>query len=106
MEFQPESVMYVSLFVLIIVHGVRLYLLKELIAYSVREYVICVLFPCMKVVVFTLLLAYFVNYHSPNLSMSVIQMLLTLLFTGIIVFFVGLNVQERSAAFQLVRKLL
>lgn len=98
--------MYVSLFVLIIVHGARLYLLKELIAYSVREYVICVLFPCMKVIVFTLFLAYFINYHSSNLIMSVIQILLTLLFTTIIVFFVGLNVQERGAVCQLVRKLL
>lgn len=106
MKFQPESVMYVSLFVLIIVHGARLYLLKELIAYSVREYVICVLFPCMKVIVFTLFLAYFINYHSSNLIMSVIQILLTLLFTTIIVFFVGLNVQERGAVCQLVRKLL
>ena len=101
--FQPESVMYVSLFVLVMVHVVRLYLLKELISYSVREYVTCVLFPCVKVAVFTLLIAYVVNYQSGGAVLSIIQILLTLLLTAIILIFVGLNVEERGSIFQLVR---
>lgn len=103
MGFQPESVMYVSLFVLIIVHAVRLYLLKELIPYSVREYAVCVLFPCIKVVAITVLLAYIVNYQSNEGLTSIIQLLLTLFLALIIVVFVGINVEERNSIFQLVR---
>ena len=101
--FQPESVMYVSLFVLVMVHVVRLYLLKELISYSVREYVTCVLFPCVKVAIFTLLIAYVVNYQLGGAILSIFQILLTLLLTAIILVFVGLNVEERGSIFQLVR---
>lgn len=103
MGFQPESVMYVSLFVLVIVHVVRLYLLKELISYSVREYVANVLFPCVKVVAVTLLIAYGINYQLGEIIMSVIQILLTLLFTAIIIVFVGLNAEERKAIFKMMR---
>ena len=102
MGLPPESVMYVSLFVLIIVHGVRLYLLKKLVIFSVCEYIVNVLFPCVKVVVVTLLFAYVINLQSIDMVMSVVQILLTLLLTAITIVFVGLNVAERSAVLKII----
>lgn len=103
MGFQPESVMYVSLSVLILVHAVRLYLLKELVSYSVHEYIIRVLLPCVKVVAITLLFAPILNYESSNMTMSIIQLLLMFLMTAMIIFFVGINTEERNSIFQLIR---
>ena len=63
----------------------------------------CVLFPCVKVAIFTLLIAYVVNYQLGGAILSIFQILLTLLLTAIILVFVGLNVEERGSIFQLVR---
>lgn len=94
-NFLPESVMYVSLIIAILVHGVRMILLKGLIEFSIKRYIVKVLYPCIGIVIISLIFAFGINYYSGEIVFSVFQMVFTSLFTLALIYLIGLDRNEK-----------
>jgi O-antigen/teichoic acid export membrane protein len=94
--FSPETPMVVSLVICILVHGVRIYLLRQLIPFSGRDYISEVILPALKVSILASicpLLLYF-NMES-NLYRLIYMFFICTVSTGLIIYFVGLKNNER-----------
>lgn len=89
--FPPESAMFVSLIVVFIVHGVRLYLLRELIPFYPFDYIIKVLLPCAKVFVISLLFSFGIDNLNLN---SILNLLLICIMNLFVIYWRGLNKEE------------
>ena len=87
--------MYVSLIIAILVHGVRMILLKGLIEFSIKRYIVKVLYPCIGIVIISLIFAFGINYYSGEIVFSVFQMVFTSLFTLALIYLIGLDRNEK-----------
>jgi O-antigen/teichoic acid export membrane protein len=95
--FPPESPMAVSLIICILVHAVRVYLIKQLVPFSVLNYFSEVIAPAMKVCVLALILPLLLYFNMKSHIYRFICTFMTCaLSTGVIIYFVGLKKEERA----------
>jgi O-antigen/teichoic acid export membrane protein len=95
--FSPESPMTVSLIICILVHAVRVYLIRQLIPFSAWRYFSEVIAPAMKVFVLALILPLllYCNMQS-HIYRFICTFVTCVLSTGVFIYFVGLKKEERA----------
>jgi O-antigen/teichoic acid export membrane protein len=93
----PNSALYTSLSVSVLVQIVRLILIKDVIDFSIKRYCIKVLLPCFRVVVISLPLPLFVKML--NISDWVV-IFISLLAAILSCFFLGMTTNERKTIYE------
>ncbi len=93
----PESVFFVHLLIVIIAQFVRLWLIRPMIALSIKEYFDCVIKKIVFVSIFSVtpLLGIYLSMSSSFLRLVIIC-ICSILFTGVGIYYWGLNKTERS----------
>ena len=99
----PQAALYTSLVIVTIVHGVRLILLKEIITFSIRDYLKRVVTPCSIIVIASLvipLLLYRINIH------SIILILVSFVSASLLSFAIGLTRQEQMSILNKIKRII
>lgn len=95
--FGPESAMIVSLIMSVIVQIVRLFVLRKLLPFSIRNYFVKVIIPTIMVFLLSSILPYLCKHIMPNaLLYSFIVCFISVVSVGIFAWFVGLNKEEKN----------
>lgn len=96
----PESALYVSLFVVILAQIVRLILIRKIVPFSIKSYLKDNIMPCALVVgvsmVASFLLSLVFYRERSSVLFSFIDIVVSFIVLMVIVFFIGLNNQERQ----------
>ena len=93
----PWSVFLVHLCVCSIVFWIRLIIIRPLIHISIKKYIFNVIFPCIKVILFSLPFVLLFKYYSADtIPLSTLTVLLCAVLTVIAIFIWGLSSHERS----------
>lgn len=96
----PQAALYTSLIIVAIVHGIRLILLKELIPFSIKEYLKAVILPCLILSISSFIIPMFLYTINTN---PWILIFVTFIITSILSFFIGLTKQERYSIIQKIK---
>jgi len=100
-----EEIMIVSILIVIVTQVVRLFLVKEIVSFSIKEYAQKVILPCAIVLVFSATLTYAMHTVLPNgFTFSLIVIAASILIATILVLFIGLNEEERNLCYSILRK--
>jgi hypothetical protein len=95
--FPPASPMVVSLVICIFVHGVRIYLLRQLITFSAWKYMYKVIFPALKVSILSLILPLLLHFQmESNLYRLICMFFICICSTLLSIYFLGLKQDERN----------
>ncbi len=95
--YPPESAMYVSLFVLIGVHILRLFLVKELVEFSIFDYLKQCILPCVYVCALSLIVPFVISITNLGSSMHPLFLfLICLICSCVSIWLVGLSRHERD----------
>ena len=97
----PESALYCSLFMAPVVQATRLILVKKLLPFSIRRYLIDVILPCMVVAVASLIPAYILcKYFTLH---PIVEAFILLLISVLAIVFFGCTRSERLAVFSKIK---
>lgn len=100
-----STILVLSIAVVIITQFVRLMLIRELVNFSVREYIIRVCWPTMRVFAIVLGSTAILHLLLPStILFSFIVIFCSVCVTGLIVFLLGLDKQERSLFLSFVKR--
>lgn len=92
-DYAPQTAMYVSIFILIFVHIVRLLLVRKLVAFSIKTYLYSVIKPCVVVII----ISFAIFFPLYRIDMSIFIKILSLIISNIvIIIYFGLNINERQ----------
>ena len=107
MGYSPTSVYVVSILTTLIGYFVRLLILKSLMPFPVKQYIKEVFIVNIIVAVISLLLPIYLHaeLHCGIIS-SVFTMLVAIIWTGTIIYFVGLNKEEKMFLIHAINKVL
>lgn len=95
--FGPESAMIVSLFMSIAVQIVRLFVLRKLLIFSIRNYFAKVIIPTVIVFILSSTLPYLCKHIMPDtLLYSFIICFISVVSVGVFAWVIGLNVEEKN----------
>jgi O-antigen/teichoic acid export membrane protein len=95
--FGPESTMIVSLIMSVIVQIVRLFVLRKLLPFSIRNYFVKVIIPTIMVFLLSPILPYLCKHIMPNaLLYSFIVCFISVISVGVFAWFIGLNKEEKN----------
>lgn len=93
----PETALWIVLITMLLVQIVALLVLKNIIKYSIKEYLSRVIIPILKVIICTIWIPYFIiRLSSPNFTRLIIVFLTSTTLTSVIIYFLGLNNDERK----------
>jgi len=95
--FAPQITMYVSIMITTIAHFSRIYFMSKLLRMNILNYIKQVIFPILWVTIFTLLFPlFFYHYFNSSLWRIVGVVVVTVLSSVFIVYFIGLEKTERE----------
>lgn len=99
MGYAPESVLIIAIFFSLVVQAVRLYLLKGMISLNIKSYLKNVYLNIIIVSILALLVPLILStYLEESIFHFVLSVFITMLWTIIIIFGIGLRKEERSYA--------
>ena len=94
---EPYSVFVVHLMIAFIAFTARLLIVKRLINLSIRKYVSQVIFPCILVLLPSVVIAIIIKHFMPyGILYSLINIIIIVVVTGSISFILGLSKNERN----------
>ena len=103
--FPAHVTLYISICVFLFAHFLRLYILKKVIVFSMREYCIKFIIPVLLVSLSSISLPLLVHYYyAPNLLRVVYVTIVVFLSIGLSIYLVGINKYERSKLHEIVNK--
>ena len=102
----PNLAYYASLCISVLVQVASILCLGRVAAIKPSEYMRKVIYPSIKVIVLTLLLPYLLTYFiPPSFLRTVLNLLLTCLYTILIVYIFGLGQSEKDMVASLIKKI-
>ena len=96
--YPPEAALVCSLIMAPIIHLVRIILVRKIIQFSIHDYLLNVVFPCVTVSVLSIGVLYLFYMWQPNIG-SLLKFFLSFVWTMIVVCFIGLKTKERRMIF-------
>lgn len=100
---EPNSALYTCLCISVLVHVVRLILVKGVVTFSIKKYCLKVLWPCFKVFVISFPLPLFFKLLNVN---SIILIPISVIVAIVCSIFFGMNNNERESLLTRVRNLM
>lgn len=103
--YPPESAMYVSLAVLVVVHFIRLLLVKELVEFSILDYLKKCIMPCIFVGCVSLVIPLMLLLFRINNSLHPLMMFAICLLCGCAsIWMIGLSKNEKNLVINKIKK--